>query len=251
MKAILSVLLALLAPGVLAAGGEGGMSEHYQADVHNKASLQRGARLFVNYCLSCHSAAYQRYAHLARDLGLTEQQVQDNLIFTSDEDGAPNKPGALMTVTMTDKYAKEAFGTVPPNLSLVARVRGSSWLYNYLKGFYVDASRAFGVNNIVFPDVAMPHVLSELQGLQVPVYRTEQRQGKEVRSIESLELEVPGTQSPEEYSRSVADLVNFLVYLGEPARLERDKYGLWVILFLVVFTIIAYFLKRDYWQDVH
>ena len=251
MKALLGMLLIVVSPLALGAG-EGNFIEHYEADVYNKASLQRGARLFVNYCMGCHSAGYQRYTHLARDLGLTQQQVQDNLIFTSDENGAPTKPGALMVVPMTEKYAKEAFGTVPPNLSLVARVRGTSWLYSYLKGFYLDPARQpIGVNNTVFPGVGMPHVLWDLQGYQVPVYKTEEINGQEVRSIERLELAVPGRETPEEYSRSVADLVNFLAYLGEPARLERHRLGIWVVLFMVVFTIIAYFLKKEYWQDVH
>ncbi len=131
-------------------------------------------------------------------------------------------------------------------------MRGASWLYSYLKGFYLDETREpIGVNNTVFPDVGMPHVLWSLQGFQIPVYKTENMNGKEIRSIERLELAVEGEQSPEEYDRSVADLVNFLVYLGEPARLERQRLGIWVVLFLVAFSIIAYFLKREYWRDVH
>ena len=252
MKKIFSILVVLVAPGAFAAGGSSEFIEHFTPDTTNKASLQRGARLFVNYCMSCHSAGYHRYTHLARDLYLSEKQVQENLIFTTDEHGVPTKPGELMVVPMTEKYAKEAFGTVPPNLSLVSRVRGASWLYSYLKGFYLDESREpIGVNNTVFPDVGMPHVLWELQGFQIPVYKTEARNGKEIRSIERLEIAVPGEQSPEEYAVTAADLVNFLVYLGEPARLERQRLGIWIVLFLVVFTIIAYFLKREYWRDVH
>ena len=252
MKALFLVFALLFSPAALAIGGANPFLEHYDADVRNKASLQRGARLFVNYCMSCHSAGYQRYSHLARDLNLTESQVRDNLIFTSDVNGAPTKPGELMVVPMTEVYAKESFGVVPPNLSLVARVRGTSWLYSYLKGFYLDPSREpIGVNNTVFPGVGMPHVLWELQGLQVPVYASEMHDGTEVRSLERLELAVPGEQTPEEYDRTVADLVNFLAYLAEPARLERQRLGIWVVLFLVVFSIFAYFLKREYWRDVH
>ena len=252
MKKIFGLFLLLATQGVLAAGGGSQFIEHYAPDTTNKASLQRGARLFVNYCMSCHSAGYHRYSHLARDLHLSARQIQENLIFTTDENGVPTKPGALMVVPMTETYAKEAFGTVPPNLSLVSRVRGASWLYSYLKGFYLDASREpIGVNNTVFPDVGMPHVLWELQGYQVPVYKTEPTANGEIRTIERLEIAVPGEQSAEEYERSVADLVNFLVYLGEPARLERQRLGIWVILFLLTFTIIAYFLKREYWKDVH
>jgi ubiquinol-cytochrome c reductase cytochrome c1 subunit len=251
MRKIFSLLVVLAAPAAFAAGGSEYVQE-FTPDTTNKASLQRGARLFVNYCMSCHSAGYHRYSHLARDLNLSERQVQDNLIFTTDENGAPTKPGALMVVPMTEKYANEAFGTVPPNLSLVSCVRGASWLYSYLKGFYLDRTREpIGVNNTVFPDVGMPHVMWELQGFQVPVYKTEKTEGGELRKIERLEIAVPGEQSPEEFDRTVADLVNFLVYLGEPARLERQRLGIWVILFLLVFTIIAYFLKREYWKDVH
>lgn len=252
MRRVLGLLLVLAAPGALAAGGGSQFIEEFTPDTTNKASLQRGARLFVNYCMSCHSAGYHRYSHLARDLNLSEKQVQENLIFTTDENGVPSKPGELMVVPMTAKYANEAFGTVPPNLSLISRVRGASWLYSYLKGFYLDQSREpIGVNNTVFPDVGMPHVLWDLQGFQVPVYRTERKQGAEIRTIERLELAVPGEQSAEEFDRTVADLVNFLVYLGEPARLERQRLGIWVVLFLIVFTIVAYFLKREYWKDVH
>ena len=246
MSRIIGLALLLVAQGALAAGGSSQFIENFTPDTTNKASLQRGARLFVNYCMSCHSAGYHRYSHLARDLHLSERQVQENLIFTTDENGVPTKPGAL------ENYAKEAFGTVPPNLSLISRVRGASWLYSYLKGFYLDASREpIGVNNTVFPDVGMPHVLWDLQGFQVPVFKTERTENGEIRTIERLEIAVPGEQSPEEYDRTVADLVNFLVYLGEPARLERQRLGIWVILFLVTFTIIAYFLKREYWKDVH
>jgi ubiquinol-cytochrome c reductase cytochrome c1 subunit len=251
MRKIISLLAVLAAPAAFAAGGSEFVQE-FTPDTTNKASLQRGARLFVNYCMSCHSAGYHRYSHLARDLHLSERQVQDNLIFTTDENGAPTKPGALMVVPMTDKYAKEAFGTVPPNLSLVSRARGASWLYSYLKGFYLDETREpIGVNNTVFPDVGMPHVMWELQGFQVPVYKTEKTAGGEIRRIERLEIAVPGEQSAEEFDDTVADLVNFLVYLGEPARLERQRLGIWIILFLLVFTIIAYYLKREYWKDVH
>ncbi len=252
MSRIIGLALLLVAQGALAAGGSSQFIENYTPDTTNKASLQRGARLFVNYCMSCHSAGYHRYSHLARDLHLSERQVQENLIFTTDENGVPSKPGSLMVVPMTESYAKEAFGVVPPNLSLISRVRGASWLYSYLKGFYLDPSREpIGVNNTVFADVGMPHVLWDLQGFQVPVYKTERTANGETRTIERLEIAVPGEQSPEEYDRTVADLVNFLVYLGEPARLERQRLGIWVILFLVTFTIIAYFLKREYWKDVH
>ena len=191
MRKIFSLLVVLLAPGAFAAGSSEYIHE-FTPDTTNKASLQRGARLFVNYCMSCHSAGYHRYSHLARDLHLSERQVQENLIFTTDENGAPTKPGALMVVPMTDRYAKEAFGTVPPNLSLASRVRGASWLYSYLKGFYLDESRELiGVNNTVFPDVGMPHVLWDLQGFQVPVYKTEKRGGAEIRKIERLEIARP------------------------------------------------------------
>ena len=245
-------MLALLPfGGALAAGGNVHL-EHADIDPTDQASLQRGAKYFVNYCLSCHSASYARYNRVGQDLGLTDDQVAENLVFTTDESGERTKVGSLMFVNMTNEYGKQAFGAQPPNLALVARSRGVDWLYTYLKTFYLDESRPLGVNNLVFDKVGMPHALWDLQGWQKPVYGTRANQaGEEEQFIESLELAEPGALSPEEYDVVVRDIVNFMHYLAEPAKQTRLSMGKWVILFLVVLLIFAILLKKEYWRDVH
>ena len=220
-------------------------------------SLQRGAQVYMNYCLGCHSASYMRYNRL-RDLGLTEQQIRDNLIFT----GA--KVGELMKNGMDAKDAKEWFGAPPPDLTVIARSRASSagsgadWLYTYLRSFYRDPSRPTGWNNTVFPNVGMPHVLYGLQGQQVlatEVQHLPRRSGKKEDAlpveVQALVLEKPGALDAAEYDRLVADLVNFLVYMGEPVQQYRKQLGLYVLLFLGVLFVLAYALKKEYWKDVH
>lgn len=243
-KMILSFLLALL-PYVAVASTEGVHLDKADVDLHNQASLQRGAKLFVNYCLSCHSAQHMRYNRMGRDIGLTDDQVIENLMFASD------KVGNQMTIAMNRKDAKEWFGAPPPDLTLVARVRGADWLYTYLRTFYIDDTRPFGVNNLVFPSVGMPHVLWELQGVQKPVYKTVEHEGEKKEVFDRLELVEPGTMTAAEYDKAVRDLVNFLVYMGEPAQLERYTLGVKVILFLLVFLVVAYLLKKEYWKDIH
>ncbi len=212
-------------------------------NLQDRASLQRGARLFRNYCLSCHSAAYMRYNRMAKDLDIPEKVLQANFLF-GDE-----KPGDTMQVAMSRDSAERYFGgAVPPDLSVIARSRGADWLYSYLKGFYLDTTRPFGMNNLVLPGVNMPHVLWELQGLQKAVYSKKKDGGLK---ISRLELETRGRQSPEEYDDTVRDLVNFMVYLGEPVKLKRYRIGLWVMVYLFVFLLIAWVLKREYWRDVH
>ena len=243
-KIILSFLFALV-PGIALAASPGVHLDKADVDLHNQQSLQRGAKLFVNYCLSCHSAQHQRYSRMARDIGLTDEQVIDNLMFASD------KIGEQMKIAMTRQDGKNWFGAPPPDLTLAARVRGADWLYTYLRTFYVDETRPFGVNNMVFPAVGMPHVLWKLQGVQKPVFKTvgEGDEAKEV--LEHLELVEPGTLTPVEYDKAVRDLVNFMVYIAEPVQLERKALGVKVILFLLVFLVIAYLLKKEYWKDVH
>lgn len=244
-KQLLAILLCVL-PGVVLASGAEVHLDHANIDPNNKNSLQRGARTFVNYCLSCHSAAYQRYSRLGADLGISEEDVIENLMFTGE------KIGDHMDVAVTKLDAKNWFGAAPPDLTLVARVRGVDWLYTYLRTFYLDDSRPFGVNNRTFHNVGMPHVLWELQGWQKPVYKTEiEHDGSEHQIIESLELVEPGTQSPVEYDRTVRDLVNFLAYMSEPIKQQRQSLGIKVILFLLVFFVLAYLLKKEYWKDVH
>lgn len=219
---------------------------HARVDLSDKASLQRGAKIFVNYCLSCHSAAYMRFNRLGEDLGVPEDVLEQNLMFGTD------KPGDTMTIAMRTEDATAYFGTAPPDLSVISRARGADWLYTFFMTFYRDPSRPFGVNNLQFKDTAMPHVLWELQGWQEPVKVEETLDdGSTVETIEHFEVVTPGQLSPEEYEQTVNDLVNFLVYLGEPVKLKRYTIGTWVIVYLLVFLVVAYFLKREYWKDVH
>jgi len=246
MKKMLLVLLVTMAPAwALAAGGYAIQLDEANIDPTNKQSLQRGARLFVNYCLSCHSAALMRYERMGKDLGIDEKLVSQNLMFTG------GKVGELMTVATAPADAKEWFGTIPPDLTVIARSRGVDWLYTYLRSFYLDDSRITGVNNLVFPDVGMPDVLWELQGWQKPVITTVRDHDGTERKVVELELEEPGLLTPQEFDRAVRDLVNFLDYMGEPAKYERRHLGVKVILFLLVFLVLAYFTKREFWRDVH
>lgn len=226
-------------------------------DLCDKASLQRGAKLYVNYCQGCHALEHARYKTVAADIGIVNQDgavlepiVQKNLNFISD------KITSSIKTAMLKKDAEEWFGVAPPDLTLIARVRGKDWVYAYLKSFYQDDSRPWGVNNLVFPDVGMPHVLYELQGVQIPRFKNinfESEDGTfhEQKVIEKLELVSPGELSETEYDRAITDLVNFLDYIGEPHKLERKRLGVWVILFLIIFTLFAYLLKREYWKDIH
>lgn len=231
---------ALLAVGPAAmAASEGGYIEHSGVITRDVAAVQRGAKLFVNYCLSCHSAQYMRYNRLAEDLGLSEDMVMDNLMF------ANAKIGDTMDIAMRPAEAEQWFGTAPPDLSLVARSRGVDWLYSYMKGFYRDDTGEW--NNLLLPNAAMPHVFWQLQGIQEPVFHTVG--GEDV--IEKLELVEPGQQSPEEYEGTVRDLVTFLDYLSEPSKLKRKRVGIWVMMFLAFFAFLTYLLKAEYWRDVH
>ena len=245
-KPLIAILFALLPAVALAAGGHDVELDKANIDPANKESLQRGAKVFVNYCMSCHAAKYQRYNRVARDLGIREDDVIEYLMFTGD------KIGDHMDVAMTKADGKAYFGAAPPDLTLVARVRGVDWLYSYLRTFYLDDTRPFGVNNLVFPNVGMPHVLWELQGWQKPVYETvTDSEGHEHQVVESLELVEAGTQAPAEFDRTVRDLVNFLAYMGEPIKQERQRLGIKVLLYLLVFFVIAYLLKKEYWKDIH
>jgi ubiquinol-cytochrome c reductase cytochrome c1 subunit len=204
----------------------------------DQAALQRGAKVFVNYCLNCHSASYMRYNRLT-ELGLTEAQIRDNLMFT-----AP-KVGELMRIAMRRDDAKGWFGAAPPDLTVIARARssefgsGADWLYTYLRGFYRDETRPTGWNNVVFANVGMPHVLWELQG--------EQAMGADHK----LKLAKPGKMKPAEYDDTVADLVAFLQWMAEPMAAQRKSMGWLVLLALSVLLVFAYALKREYWKDIH
>lgn len=243
MKTILAFFLAVfsvLAMTGAAVASEGGSHiEHAGVNTRDLAALQRGAKWFVNTCHSCHSASYMRYNRLAEDLDLSEEMVMQNLVF------ADAKIGDTMDIAMKPEQAQEWFGKVPPDLSLIARSRGTDWLYSYLKNFYRDENGHW--NNLNLPNAAMPHVLWQLQGIQRPVYETV----GELQVVAHLELEQPGLQTPEEYDTTVRDIVTFLDYMSEPAKLERKSLGIWVMLFLVVFAGLTYALKAEYWRDVH
>ncbi|MBU1265546.1 MAG: cytochrome c1 [Gammaproteobacteria bacterium] len=234
------LFLLAAAPVVAFAAGATVHLDKAPVNLTDKESLQRGARVFVNYCLSCHSASVMRYSRL-QDLGLTEDQIKDNLMF------AAEKPGETMKVSMAKVDGKAWFGATPPDLSVISRSRGADWLYTYLRSFYRDDSRATGWNNTVFDKVGMPHVMWNLQGELAPVYKTQG--GHEV--IERLELVKPGSVTLAQYDAMVGDLVNYLVWMGEPAQVQRKQLGVIVLLFLAVFFVVAYYLKKEFWKDIH
>lgn len=231
MKKLLIALVTLLPTLAIAAGGQVHL-EDANVDLHDKASLERGLGLFQHYCSGCHGTQYQRYERVANDIGISADDMRNKYMFTD------AKIGELMQNAIPPKDAAKWFGATPPDLTLVARVRGEDWVYSYLKGFYKDPSRPFGVNNTVFPSVGMPHVLEELQGTPV-----KQEDGTIVVS--------GGKLNAEEYDQVVRDITGFLVYSAEPVKLERQALGWWVLGFLFIFFIVAYLLKKEYWKDVH
>ncbi len=237
-----TLVLPLLVSVAFAAGGAG--VEHSGANVSDTASLQRGAKWYANYCQGCHAIGYMRYNRMADDLDLSEEMAMENLVFSD------AKFGDTMDISMAEDQSINWFGKAPPDLSLVGRSRGPDWLYSYLLGFYQDESG--GWNNTLLPNAAMPHVLWQLQGIQTPIYRQEtDESGFTHEVIDHFEMTTPGTQSAEEYKETARDLATFLQYVGEPAILQRKSLGVWVIMFLALFTFIAYLLKLEYWRDVH
>ena len=246
MRSVALLAILLLLPGVAPAKDNPAGGYHFLPDLTDVESLQRGARIFVNYCMGCHSASYMRYNRLGTDLDMPEETLKSNFMFGT------KKTGATMDIAMKGVDGERFFGVAPPDLSVIARARSADWLYGYFLTFYRDPSRPSGMNNLVFKDVAMPHVLWELQGYLKPVYQESRMAGGATSSvIESLEQDTPGTMSAEEYRRTIGDLVNFLVYLSEPAKLQRLKVGPWVILYLLVFLVVAWFLKKEFWKDIH
>lgn len=242
-KLLIGILLLLSSQAIASSGHE---LESASIDLYDKSSLQRGAKYFVNYCLSCHSAKQLRYSRMAKDLDIAPELVELNLMFTGDKifDG--------MTISMRPKDAEKWFGVNPPDLSLIARSRGPDWLYTYLKSFYIDEDRPFGVNNTLFPKVGMPHVLADLQGLQRAVYKeVETEDGGFKRVIDHLELAQPGRMTESEYDDAMNDLVNFMTYMGEPAKLERQALGWKVLLFILLMIGVFHLLKKEYWKDIH
>jgi ubiquinol-cytochrome c reductase cytochrome c1 subunit len=254
MKKLIAACLAALCLVTGAAASEGGEPwDKFPTDrVTDMSSLQSGAKLFVNYCLNCHGASFMRYNRL-RDLGLSEEQIKGNLMFPAE------KVGETMKVAMDPKQAKEWFGAAPPDLSVIARSRsgaqgtGADYLYTYLRGYYRDDTKATGWNNLAFPAVAMPHVLWELQGQQRAVFEEVEdphEHGKTMHRFKAFEQVSPGKLSQAEYNQSMADLVAYLQWMGEPAQSQRVRLGVWVLIFLAVFTVFAWRLNAAFWKDI-
>ena len=243
-KFLVLIVFSILAAPAWSAGGGGHNVDLGKVNIElgNKASLQRGAKYFVNYCLSCHPAQHSRYKRVADDLGIGEDLMIDNMIFTG------QKYGELMTVAMKREDAQTWFlGVDPPDLSTHVRAIGPQAVYDFLMSFYVDDARPFGVNNLHLPNTAMPHVLAGMQGLQKADFQEVDGHKK----FEKFELIQPGTLGEKEYKQVVTDIVNFLAYLSEPAQLIRKKIGVGVLFFLTILGILAFFLKKNYWQDIH
>ncbi len=260
MKTLIALVFAILPAFALASGGA--HLDEMKVDLEDNASLQRGAQLFTNYCMGCHSTKFARYNRVARDLGIPEDLMKENLIFGDD------KLGNLMKIAMRPEDSKKWFGATPPDLTLVARVRGADWIYTYLRSFYEDESRPYGVNNAVFKDVGMPHVLEDLQGKQVKgcamvVVGFDPLTGQDLKEdsctktdhdgnpVKVLYLEEEGSLDAKGFDKAAADLTNFLVYMAEPMALERRSIGFWVLLFLVILFVPVYYLNREFWRDIH
>lgn len=255
MTMLINRILLLLALGLAgtahAAGGGIAWDKFPTEKLTDRAALQEGAKLFVNYCLNCHSASYMRFNRMT-EIGLTTEEIKNNLLFTTD------KVGETMKVSLDPKQAKEWFGATPPDLTVVARSRsaagqgsGADYLYTYLRTYYRDDAKPTGWNNLAFPSVGMPHVLWELQGERRPIFEKKTEHGHELEVFTGRwEVLKPGTLDAREYDAAVANLVAFMQWMGEPAAKARVQIGVWVLLFLAVFTVIAWFLNRAYWKDV-
>ncbi len=224
--------LATVSISALASSG-GANLDHANNDLTDKESLKNGFKTYINYCLGCHQLQYQRYNRTFKDLGIEEADGVENYMYTGE------KAGDHITNTMPTKEAAKWFGTAPPDLTLEARLRSPDWIYTYLRSFYIDSDRPFGVNNKVFKDVGMPHVLQDLQGVS-----TIDKDG-------NMSAAMGGSLSAEEYDVVVRDLTNFLEYVGEPSKLERKAMGIKVLIFLFIFFIVSYFLKKEFWKDIH
>ena len=233
-KLIIALMTAIIMLPTMTLANEGGKDlDHAGNNLTDKASLQRGFKTFINNCLGCHALSYQRYGRTFKDLGIDKKDGLANWMYTGE------KVGDHITNTMPKAASKKWFGSTPPDLTLEARLRSPDWIYTYLRSFYVDKNRPFGVNNKVFKDVAMPNVLQTLQGT-----RTIDKEGH-------LSAAKGGTMSEEEYDAFVRDLVNFLDYVGEPSKLQRESMGYWVLGYLVILFIFTYFLKKEFWKDAH
>ena len=244
-------LLAGVAPAAHASSEGVAWDKFPTEKMKDMAALQNGAKLFVNYCLNCHAAAFMRYNRM-RDIGLSDEQIKENLLF------AGEKVGETMKVSLDPKQAKEWFGGNPPDLTVIARSRadgskgsGADYLYTYLRTYYRDETKATGWNNLAFPSVAMPHVLWELQGDRRPVFNTKTENGHEVQTFKGWEQISPGTMTPQQYDQALGDLVGYLQWMGEPAQNTRVRIGVWVVLFLLGLMFIAWRLNASFWKEVH
>ncbi len=245
MKKLLIISIFAFLP-LFANASSGVHLDKVDIDLSNKESLQAGAKIFVNYCLSCHSASYMRYNRMAVDLNMSTELVEKNLMFASD------KIGSTMDVAMNKEDAKNWFGTTPPDLSVIARSRSPEWLYTYFRTFYIDESRPFGVNNAVFKDVGMPHVLWELEGTKEAIFEEKvDHEGYKVKEIVGYKELTKGLRTKVEYDNDVKDLVAFLDYIGEPAKTERKALGVWVLIYLFILFLVSYAMKKEFWKDVH
>jgi ubiquinol-cytochrome c reductase cytochrome b subunit len=269
MKKILMTILLALPLVAFASGSEKACGtidcDPFKPDLHDKESLQRGSKYFVNYCMGCHSLAYMRYERMADDLDIPHEVAQQNLNFSG------GNVGDLMKIAAPIKEQKKWFGAAPPDLTLVARARGVEWLYTYLRNFYQDEKRPYGVNNRVFKDVGMPHAMLELQGMAVcapgpvhaenggikrdPLTREEvlfdPQTGVALNPCGRLNIEKAGALSGDQFDQAVSDLVNFLAYAGEPSALKRQRMGVYALFFVSLFFVVAWLLNREYWKDVH
>lgn len=247
MKRATLTIAALLLAGAAQAAGGGPLPFHFEPDTANLSAVQRGARDYMAYCSGCHSIKHLRYNRLAADAGIPEDLLERYLMFTSNKVGDP-----ILSAMPADKAAKW-FGQAPPDLSLTVRQRTPSWVYSYLMSFHLDPSRPNGVNNLVLPGASMPHVLGELQGWQRAVYReeTDPHSGESHKVFDRFELVVPGRLEPKAYEKRVADLTTFLAYASEPGKQRRIAIGKWVMVYLALFAVLAWLLKREYWRDVH
>jgi len=242
----LAVVALLFASSSFAAGGASPLHDKAGNDVADTASLQRGFASYVNYCMGCHSMQYVRFNSVGEDLGLTDDQLINNLMFAAEKTQEP------MNIAMPPKQAEAWFGQTPPDLSLIARSKGADYLYNFLRGFYLDEKKASGTNNLVLQGASMPHVLWELQGLRRAIFdEVEYAPGQTRMEFSGFEQVTEGKLTEEEYDHFVRDLVNFLDYAGTPEQIERAHLGVWVILFLLVLLFFSYLLKLEYWKDVH
>ncbi len=247
MKRLAKVLTAfagVMLSGAASAAGGHALPYEYNADVSNVASLQRGARDFMAYCSGCHSMKYLRYNRIGKDLQIPEDLLKSSLMFTSD------KVGDQIHSAMPVDKAKTWFGQTPPDLTLETRARGVSWVYSYLRTFYVDPKRPLGVNNLVLPNASMPHVLWSLQGWQVKVEH-EGEHAAEGHHGAPLKLVQQGSMTPDEYERFVGDLVNFMAYAAEPGKMHRTAVGYKAMVYLIVLLVLCYLLKKEFWRDIH